>query len=253
MEAPLELLVRATEFEIDGRKFALFAAQDVSHEKRRLSLERIFFHDILNTVGGLRGVSEILKEEADGPLKEIAEVVYDTTHALVNEIQAQRNLLAAETGDLLVTPAALNTRHFLDELVVRYRRNEAFQDRHIYVDPNSAELQMVTDPTLLGRVLGNLIKNALEAVKAGETVTVGCRAEDGRVEFRVHNPGVMPRDVQLQMFKRSFSTKGQGHGLGTYSVKLLTENYLAGKVDFMSTPEDGTTFRVAYPLSIEPK
>ncbi|MCC6352468.1 MAG: ATP-binding protein, partial [Verrucomicrobiae bacterium] len=63
----------------------------------------------------------------------------------------------------------------------------------------------------------------------------------------VHNTGHMPRHVQLQLFKRSFSTKGEGRGLGTYSMKLLGEHYLRGTVDFTSTPESGTTFRVTFP------
>lgn len=66
--------------------------------------------------------------------------------------------------------------------------------------------------------------------------------------FWVHNPTVMPRKVQLQVFQRSFSTKGKGRGLGTYSVKFLSERYLQGQVFFASTPETGTTFTVHYPL-----
>jgi signal transduction histidine kinase len=67
----------------------------------------------------------------------------------------------------------------------------------------------------------------------------------------VHNPGFMTRDVQLQVFQRSFSTKGAGRGLGTYSIKLLTERYLKGTVSFTTDPEAGTTFRVRYPLTLE--
>ena len=51
-------------------------------------------------------------------------------------------------------------------------------------------------------------------------------------------------DIQLQIFQRSFSTKGLTRGLGTYSVKLLTENYLKGKVSFMSNALEGTVFSV---------
>lgn len=52
----------------------------------------------------------------------------------------------------------------------------------------------------------------------------------------------------LQIFQRSFSTKGGGRGIGTYSVKLLTENYLQGRVAFVSTAEAGTTFTATYPI-----
>ncbi len=59
----------------------------------------------------------------------------------------------------------------------------------------------------------------------------------------------MPREVQLQIFQRSFSTKGLGRGLGTYSVRLLTERYLKGSVSFTSSAEFGTTFRVRCPAT----
>ena len=68
------------------------------------------------------------------------------------------------------------------------------------------------------------------------------------VEFWVHNQGHMPRKVQLQVFQRSFSTKGAGRGIGTYSVKLLTERYLGGRVTFTSEPQAGTTFRIRLPV-----
>jgi sensor histidine kinase regulating citrate/malate metabolism len=102
-----------------------------------------------------------------------------------------------------------------------------------------------TDGVLLGRVLGNLIKNALEASSRGQTVTVAF--DNSRYPlFTVHNPAVMPEEVQLQMFQRSFSTKeGKGRGIGSYSVKLLTEKYLRGKVWFTSCRDVGTTFFVS--------
>ncbi len=51
----------------------------------------------------------------------------------------------------------------------------------------------------------------------------------------------------MQMFHRSFSTKGTGRGLGTYSMKLLSERYLGGSVTFRSIPGEGTTFTARYP------
>jgi signal transduction histidine kinase len=64
----------------------------------------------------------------------------------------------------------------------------------------------------------------------------------------VHNPVYIMPEIQLQIFQRSFSTKGSGRGLGTYSIRLFSERYLKGKVSFTSNPQEGTTFRVQYPL-----
>ena len=113
--------------------------------------------------------------------------------------------------------------------------------------PTTAQPVIWTDGVLLGRVLGNLIKNALEASLRGQTVTVTFENEKQPL-FSVHNPDVMSQAAQLQMFQRSFSTKEEkGRGIGSYSVKLLTEKYLKGKVWFVSRLPEGTTFFVELP------
>jgi sensor histidine kinase regulating citrate/malate metabolism len=58
----------------------------------------------------------------------------------------------------------------------------------------------------------------------------------------VHNMSFMSPEVKLQVFMRSFSTKGMQRGLGTYSMKIFGEQYLGGKVNFTSDPQNGTTF-----------
>ena len=51
----LDLRVWTAPFEVEGRSFGLFMAQDISNEKRRGALERAFFHDVLNTAGAALG------------------------------------------------------------------------------------------------------------------------------------------------------------------------------------------------------
>jgi sensor histidine kinase regulating citrate/malate metabolism len=93
-----------------------------------------------------------------------------------------------------------------------------------------------------------MLKNAMEASTADQTVTFSAKGTDGEVELTVHNPACIPDKIQLQLFQRSFSTKGCGHGLGAYSMKLLSERYLNGRVwIFHSSKGKGTTFRAAYP------
>ncbi len=244
----LDLRVWATPLRQYGGIYSLFAVQDISHEKRRRALERIFFHDILNTAGGLQGVSELLQDATPEELDELKGMVYSLADRLVDEIQAQRLLSAAETDDLQVKPVAIESLVFLGEVTNLYRSHEVAHNRQLKIDINAESFDLVSDRVLLGRVVGNMVKNALEASHPGDAVTVGCRGvADDWVEFWVHNPTFMPRHVQLQVFQRSFSTKGAGRGLGTYSIKLLTERYLHGQAAFTTSPEEGTTFFVSYP------
>jgi sensor histidine kinase regulating citrate/malate metabolism len=68
------------------------------------------------------------------------------------------------------------------------------------------------------------------------------------VTFSVHNAAVMPPEVQMQVFQRSFSTKSEaGRGIGTHSMKLFGERYLGGDVRFISGEPEGTTFSITLP------
>jgi sensor histidine kinase regulating citrate/malate metabolism len=96
----------------------------------------------------------------------------------------------------------------------------------------------------------NLLKNGLEASLEEEKVTIGCTKTEENIRFWVHNLSLMSEKVKMQVFQRSFSTKGRGRGIGTYSVKLLGENYLKGKVSFTSEVGQGTTFFIDLPREI---
>jgi len=245
-----DLKVTAAPMEVEGDNFTAFYVSDISHEKRRRALERIFFHDVLNTAGALEGFSEVLAEEEEPQaLRGYGGTINRISQRLVEEIVAQRELLKAESGELLPAPKNIQARELLERVVETYRTHEVAKGKEIVVLPGTA-VALDTDETLLFRVLGNLLKNALEASCAGEMVSVGVSAEEGSAVFSVHNPAVMPKEVMLQVFNRSFSTKGADRGLGTYSIKLLSERYLKGEVGFTSEEGRGTTFTLKLPLSI---
>lgn len=246
-EEALDLRVSSAPFSLDGLPFVIFSISDVSHEKRRRALERIFFHDILNTVGGLRGLLDYLREEAPEELRADADLIHHTISQLAEEIVYQKQLLAAESNELETNAITLRSRDILDIVRRTFASSDEARGKHLVVDPGAADLLFQSDFALLRRVLGNMVKNALEASEPGQTVTMGCRAGEGTITLWVANPAFIPRSAQLRVFNRSFSTKGPGRGLGTYSIKLLTERYLDGRADFESHRETGTEFRVTLP------
>lgn len=243
----LDLRVWATPLRYRGEEFTVFAVSDISHEKRRRALERIFFHDILNTVGSIKGFAELLDRYPRLEQDDLYALIHGAAEQVIDEVEAQRTLTAAEAGNLTIAADVLSSRLLLEQLCTLYRSHEAAAGRTLVVEEASEDLFFVSDRGLLARVLGNMLKNALEAIAPGEVVTLGCRRVGKRVEFRIRNPGEIPRSSQLQIFRRSFSTKGEGRGLGTYSMRLLSD-FLGGEVGFASSPEDGTTFWGRYPL-----
>jgi nitrogen-specific signal transduction histidine kinase len=246
----VDLKISTVPFHYDGERFTICALQDISHEKRRRTLERTFFHDVLNTAGGLQGYADLLLESEPDELPEVATIVNEIAHRLIEEIETQRSLMAAEADELSVNPTDLRTKEVLEELAVAYRHHEVATGKSIIVAAESENVGIRSDHTLLLRVLGNMVKNALEASSKGETVTLGSVRDADEVTFWVNNSAVMPRKVQLQVFKRSFSTKGSGRGIGTYSIRLFVTKYLRGSVDFESSEDRGTTFWVRLPKTL---
>jgi signal transduction histidine kinase len=241
----LEFEVQATPYNCPLGDFILYHLREVGEKRRREALERTFFHDLLNTASGLYGLAHAW--ERDEPDPSLPSMAAQLTEELIAEIEGYRTLLEGESGELAVQPGPVSAREALEGIEDLFRHHAVALDRRLEVAYPVEGLHLETDKVLLRRVLINMVKNALEACGPGETATVRARRDGDHTLFEVHNASVMPAEVRFQVFKRSFSTKGRGRGLGTYGMRLLGEQYLHGRVDFDSTPATGTTFHLRLP------
>ncbi|MBN1921025.1 MAG: PAS domain-containing sensor histidine kinase [Anaerolineae bacterium] len=247
----LDLRVWATPLDYRDEPFTIFTMVDIRDEKRRAALEQVFFHDVLNLVGALQGAMHLMALRFSECDMMSLDRVRNIARYLAEEIKAQRDLMSAENNQYVIEPEVIKSVSLLQELCMTYRQHYVAVGREIHLAPDVVDVELVTDVNLIRRVISNMLKNALEAVSVGEVVTMGCQMVGERVQFWVHNPGYIPREVQLQLFQRSFSTKGARRGLGTYSMRLLSERYLQGAVTFSSSSELGTRFEATYPLQLQ--
>jgi len=254
-EGALNLRVYTSPLTIDGEPYTLFTIKDIAQEQRLQALERIFFHDVLNTAAAINSIALLLNtEQSEDDRKELTSLLKASAMQLIQEIHAQRDLVTAERGELAFTIEAVSTRRIIDSVLDIYLHHDLARDRKLVVEPCKSNVMVETGPVHLIRCIGNLVKNALEASNAGEEVRIACQATASDVTFSVHNRGVMPESVQLQVFQRSFSTKARlGRGIGTYSVKLLVGQYLHGEVWFESSEEKGTVFYIKLPRKFRRK
>jgi signal transduction histidine kinase len=226
--------VQVAPFPGPDTSLSLFFLTDISHEKRRQALERIFFHDVANIANGMVGLSRTLckKELSAEKEKQFQNVLHRYAHRLADEVEAQRALDAAENDDLCLQIGPCESLSLLEEVAAFYNNGGNAQTCRVEIDADAAAAEFFTDLQLLHRILINMTKNAIEASLPEAVVRLGCDQVGDELDFWVHNRNCMPEKVQLQIFQRSFSTKGEGRGLGTYSIKLLGERYLKGRVSF---------------------
>lgn len=248
----LDFKVATSPFPWAGKKYTFFSIIDISSEKRRQALERIFFHDVLNTAGSMQSTVDLLMT-ADDPhdKQDLLSLLPIISRQLISEVKSQNELLKAEKNELRTYPQTISSRQLISEVICEYEYLNVAGTRIIEINPDAIDMELRTDPILLKRIIGNMLKNAFEASGTNDVIRVDAqtKAPDTFV-FSVQNPQFIPPEIQLQIFNRSFSTKGVGRGLGTYSIKLLTEKYLKGKVSFTSDIATGTRFVCELPITV---
>ena len=250
----LTLRVWSAPLNYGDENFTVLAGMDISHERRRLALEKTFFHDILNLVGSIRGFAELMEIDEDIDPLYVSRRIQMASQRIIEEIDAQRVLLAVEKGELNVDNSLLASKDILKDIVELYGGQDVARERSLQIDEASVATSFVSDSTLLRRILGNMVKNALEASPTGDVVTLGVDTTLGvgtaerELYFWVHNTSVIPEVYHQRIFQRDFSTKGSGRGLGTYSMKLLS-HFLSGNVHFVSSTGSGTRFTLSLPAA----
>lgn len=102
----------------------------------------------------------------------------------------------------------------------------------------------------LKQCLINLVKNAMEAMSDGGTLTLKA-ARDGdfvRITVVDNGPGI-PQHLQEEIFNPFFSTKGVGAGLGLAMTRKLIEE-MGGRVELESRSDRGTMVSLTLPVAL---
>ncbi|MCO5266552.1 MAG: HAMP domain-containing histidine kinase [Lentimicrobium sp.] len=251
LNQPLHFSVTTKILNIEHREFLLFSLVDISTEKKKAILERLFYHDILNTAHNINSMAELLSsEDLQDNRHEYLGFLMKSTSAMIDEINTHRIISNGNHLEYISQPVPVDSLSLFNELKTEFESG-APGVQIIALDNRSESFTFNADKVLLKRVVTNMVKNALEAEQGAGIVTLGFMSlQDRGTMIWVHNASFMSEEVQMQVFNRSFSTKGNDRGLGTYSMKILNEKFMKGKISFTSSPTNGTTFIIEIPAQI---
>ncbi len=99
---------------------------------------------------------------------------------------------------------------------------------------------------LLGWVIENIIKNAIDAMKGRGRIYLSIEERTGEVVVDISDDGMgIPASQHKAIFNPGFTSKKNGWGLGLSLSKRIVENYHGGKLFVKhSAVNQGTTFRI---------
>jgi K+-sensing histidine kinase KdpD len=237
--------IRSIPVTIESMNYALLFIQDMTVLNTLTSMERMFFHDINNTIGGLLGTLDLMVFDKPEDTKLVD--LFKMTKQIADEIQIQKTLLENKTELYQRVDCQVKIPDLFNELRLMFSVHPVARDKHFEVDKVD-NITVISDYTLLYRIVVNMLKNAFEASSNGDTIRLWADDLDDATTIKVWNKCYIPEDIQLRIFQRHFSTKDDiGRGVGTYSMKFLGEKMLKCKVGFESSNTNGTIFWISIP------
>ncbi len=210
-------------------------------------------HEIRNPLSSIRGFAKFLSHVLKGQPKD-----REYADVMVKEVDRINRVVT----DLLnfASPLELNPAHVnpaeLIEHTIRLVKGDA-QSRNITIEVNTENSpeSIFLDPYQITQVLLNLMLNALQAIGAGQRLSVGvARDEDSAgISFWVEDdgPGIAKEHLE-RIFDPFFTRREKGTGLGLAIVQKIVENH-QGRVHVV-TPlpgkADGCRFIISIPMDL---
>ena len=132
---------------------------------------------------------------------------------------------------------------------VEYLQRRSSEDITFTVELPEDLPHVPMQPVLLGWVLENLLRNAMDAMEGRGTLTISGQILSRKVIIDVSDTGkgMSPR-VKRSVFNPGFTTKTRGWGLGLSLSKRIIEAGHGGTLSVhRSAPGEGSTFRIELP------
>ncbi len=248
----------ATVLEDHRRVLALVAtsaalALDAARNEAREEFLATLRHDINNPVHVALGYMEMLgdrlKHEGSAELLQLAGSVTESLKAVADLATNHLHMAAIDRGVAGIARERLDLGVLTTEIVGRHRPSATEKGITLVHDGGTALVR--GDRRQLGRVVTNLVGNALKYTPAGGRidVEVGTSLSDVWLRVRDTGYGVAKSDLQRLFTKYARFHRDQGipgTGLGLYLSKAIVEAH-GGSVSAASEPGIGSTFTVQLP------
>jgi PAS domain S-box-containing protein len=236
------------EEKVEERTEQLKEAQQQLVKSERLAaigeLAAMIGHDLRNPLTGIAGAAYYLKTKCspnmDGKLKEMFQVIekdVEYSNKIIND-------LLEYSRDVKLDLNESNPRVIVEEALSALRIPKRIE----VADLTRDKPEIRVDAGKMKRVFVNIIKNAVDAMPKGGTLTIESRESNGDLEIVFSDTGVgMSEKTLKNIFRPLFTTKAKGMGFGLPICKRLVEAH-AGKIHVRSTVGEGSAFTVTLPI-----
>jgi signal transduction histidine kinase len=244
-----------------GRSFDEMAERVISLRKSEKEMLANVSHELRTPLQRIRMALELVREgdnkSAAGYLTDIEEDLQELERLLDDVMTAARLDISRGTGGDPLPPLRrqrLSAAELVNAARLRFQRRTG--PRKLKVDVAEDAPQIDADPTLLRRVLDNLLDNAAKFSEPDTAIELTAQTGDGGalvLEVRDQGIGIGPGELEriFEPFYRTDRSRARatgGVGLGLALARRIVEAH-DGRIVAESAPEHGSRFRVTIPAA----
>lgn len=210
-------------------------------------------HQLKTPLAALNIYNGLLQDEDVDPslVKEFADLSEQELDRIETLVQNLLKITRLDAGSVVLEKKNENVAEMVQDIARQYNYR-AEQEQKKLVLSGSEAVTLWCDRDWMQEAVDNLVKNALDHTKSGDTIQVEWNALPSMVQIKVRDngSGIHPEDL-YHIFKRfyrsRFSQDTQGIGLGLPLTKAVVEAH-HGTIEVDSELGKGTTFTLNFPI-----
>jgi signal transduction histidine kinase len=222
---------------------------DVVEQAAWRDLMRVLAHEIMNSLTPIASLSESLArrlpEGADAEAKAALEVIARRSENLMGFVARYR--MVADTPPPIRAPVRLDA--FARDIGRLMAGSFAAAKAELVIGVRPPELEVEADGGLLEQAVINLLKNALDASRAGPSrrVELVCALVDDQVTITVRDNGEgVPPDRLETIFVPFYTSRTGGSGIGLSLARQIAQAH-GGQLTARNNDDGGATFEMSLP------
>lgn len=230
-----------------------FNDRQIDYNRNQKVILQIFTnisHDLRTPITVLKGYIEMLylqsqKEDLPPAIHATIEKMQRNSQELVHSVNNLFNLAKIQSGDMVFHIQKVNLTQVCHEIILEFYTILEEEKFHVEVNIEDKPLYANVDIEAVGRILKNLIDNAIKYGNAGKFLGISLYKKDNHIYIEVedHGVGISEKD-KIHIFTRAYTAdRKKGNGLGLAISQELADS-MGGSISVVSIPQEKTVFTI---------